>query len=184
MKVLIIPEDFRYDQYILKPIFNRLFKSIFNRNVKVRVCTDPLLMGVDQALSLGRLREIIDQYPMHDLFILCVDRDCMENRRNRLEQIEHEFGSRFLAVDAWEEIETWALAGLSLPNSWRWTDVRGECHVKEHYFEPFARMRGASDGPGGGRKALGDEASRNIHAIRQKCLEDFDNLAQRLNALI
>ena len=26
MKVMIIPEDFRKDQYILKPLFSRLFK--------------------------------------------------------------------------------------------------------------------------------------------------------------
>ena len=28
MNVLIIPEDFRNDQYILKPLFVRLFKKI------------------------------------------------------------------------------------------------------------------------------------------------------------
>ena len=28
---------------------------------------------------------------MDDLFILCVDRDCNENRRDRLDQLEKEF---------------------------------------------------------------------------------------------
>ena len=28
MKVLLIPEDFRNDQYILKPIFERLFSDL------------------------------------------------------------------------------------------------------------------------------------------------------------
>ena len=31
MNVLIIPEDFRNDQYILKPLFSRLFRSISRR---------------------------------------------------------------------------------------------------------------------------------------------------------
>lgn len=88
----------------------------------------------------------------------------------------------FLAENAWEEIETWALAGLDLPKGWRWPDVRGEVHVKERYFDVLAHERSVADGPGGGRKALGEEAARNILAIRGKCPEDFDALAQRLEA--
>ena len=41
MNVLIIPEDFRKDQYILKPLFLQLFKDIGKRNAKVKVCSDP-----------------------------------------------------------------------------------------------------------------------------------------------
>ena len=43
MNVLIIPEDFRKDQYILKPIFERLFRSIGKRRAHIEVCQDPLL---------------------------------------------------------------------------------------------------------------------------------------------
>ena len=32
MRILIIPEDFRKDQYMLKPIFDRLFRSIGKPN--------------------------------------------------------------------------------------------------------------------------------------------------------
>ena len=183
MKVLVIPEDFRNDQYILKPLFNRLFRTAVKRPTRVQICNDPLLGGVSEALKVERLVEIIDEYPMHDLFVLCVDRDCDLNRRERLNQLELRFGAKFLAVDAWEELETWILAGLNLPNDWTWSDVRAERDVKERYFEPFANLRGVSDGPGGGREALGKEASRRIDAIRQKCPEDFDALARRLESL-
>lgn len=107
-----------------------------------------------------------------------------ETRRARLDRVEAEFGNGriFYAVNAWEEIETWVLAGLDLPDGWRWNDVRAEVRVKERYFEPFARERGVANGPGGGRKALGEEAARSLSAIRQKCPEDFDELARRIEA--
>ena len=89
-------------------------------------------------------------------------------RRGLPDRIEGAFrnGYKFFAENAWEEIETWVLAGLDLPGSWRWADVRAEVHVKETYFEPLAEQRGVGDGPGGCRKVLGREAARNIPAIR------------------
>ena len=186
MRVLVIPEDFRNDQYLLKPLFERLFRAIGKTRTRVRVCQDPLLGGVDQALNSERVREIVEQHRgMTDIFILCVDRDGNRGRRTRLDQIEAELrnGCTFLAENAWEEVETWALAGLDIPPTWRWTDVRAEVHVKERYFDVLAQERDVADGLGGGRKALGDEAARNIPAIRRKCPEDFDALARRLEAL-
>ena len=180
MNVIVIPEDFRKDQYILKPLFTRLSRRIGTHSVRVRVCQDPLLGGIDEALKLERLREIVERYPMVDVFILCVDRDGKVHRRQRLDRIEEEFGSHFFAENAWEELETWVLAGLDLPSDWRWADVRAEVEVKERYFEPLVAQRGLSDSPGGGRKVLGAEASRRIDAIRQKCPDDFDALARRL----
>ena len=188
MNVLIIPEDFRNDQFLLLPLFKRLFVSIGLRNVRIRVCSDPLLGGVGEAMKISRVREVVEQHRgMTDIFILCVDRDGAANRRGRLDRIEAKFenGYTFLAENAWEEIETWALAGLRLPRNWNWADVRAEVHVKERYFEVLARERGVADGPGGGRKALGEEAANNVRRIRnirQKCPEDFDLLARRIEA--
>ena len=185
MRVLVIPEDFRKDQYILKPLFSRLFRSIGASRVRVEVCKDPLMGGVDEALKSERLIEVVEQHKgMIDIFILCVDKDGVAGRRQRLDQIEGEFGPTFLAENAWEEIETWTLAGLDLPGAWRWQDVRSEVQVKERYFELFAVQRGVSDSPGGGRKELGEEASHRINVIRQKCPEDFNTLALRLKAVV
>jgi hypothetical protein len=187
MNVLVIPEDFRKDQYLLKPLFTRLFQSFGRGKVAVRVCQDPLLGGIGEALKSERIAEIIERNrAMTDIFILCVDRDGLPRRRQRLNAIEAEFGNeqKFLAENAWEELETWVLAGLTLPKAWRWTDIRAETSVKERYFDILAKERGVSDGPGGGRKALGEEAARRIDAIRQKCPEDFDALAQRTQAAL
>ena len=187
MRVLVIPEDFRKDQYLLKPLFERLFRAMGKGRAQVRVCQDPLLGGVGEALKPERIREVVDQHDgMTDIFILCVDRDGDAGRRARLDRIEGEFDDRHMlfAENAWEEIETWALAGLDLPPEWRWAEVRAEVHVKERYFEPLAQQRGVAAGPGGGRKTLGEEAARGLPAIRQKCPEDFDALARRVEAAL
>ncbi len=187
MNILIIPEDFRKDQYILKPLFSRLFRSIGKPRVSVDVCRDPLLGGGGEALKRERIAEVVEKHEgMTDIFILCIDRDGDTNRRQRLNQIEGEFGDTrvFLAENAWEEIETWVLAGLDLPTDWNWRTVRSEVQVKEIYFEPLVAQRNLSDTPDGGRKSLGEEASHRIGAIRQKCREDFDALARRIEATI
>ena len=187
MKVLIIPEDFRKDQYILQPLFARLFRQAGKKTARVVVCQDPLLGGIGDALKSKRLAEIVARYNgMIDLFVLCVDRDGDENRRLRLDDIEEEFGEdrAFLAENAWEELETWALAGLKLPKRWRWREVRAEVSVKEKYFEPLARERGLAGHPGGGRKTLGKEAAGRIDKIRTKCPDDFGRLAERIENLI
>ncbi len=183
MNILVIPEDFRKDQYILKPLFERLLRSLDRSRAQIRVCQDPLLRGISEALKPDLLAEIVARYGgMTDLFILCVDRDGVTGRRERLDHLKAKFGRgpTFLAENAWEEVETWVLAGLKMLSGWTWTEVRAEIHVKERYFDVLAKERGVADGPGGGRKRLGEEAARRISAIRQKCVEDFDSLARRI----
>ena len=187
MNVLVIPEDSRKDKYILKPLFRSLFRAIGRPTARVRVCEDPVLGGIGEALKSSRMSEIVRQHGgMTSMFILCVDRDGELHRHDRLRVLEKEFGDGrvFLAENAWEELETWVLAGLELPDGWRWRDVRAEIHVKERYFDRVAKDRGVRRAPGAGRKPLGEEAAGRIAAIRQKCPEDFDALAKRLEAIV
>ena len=144
MRVLVVPEDSRKDKFILKPLFKELFRSIGKPKTRIKVCEDPVLGSVDEVLKSSRIKQIIAQYPMIGIFIICVDRDGKTGRRRR------------------------------------WTEVRAEVQVKERYFDPLAVQREVSDFPGGGRKSLGEESARRITAIRQKCPEDFDHLARRL----
>lgn len=188
MNVLVIPEDFRKDQYILKPILNRLFEAIGKPRARIQVCQDPLLGGIGEATKPERVSEIVERYEaMTNIFILCVDRDGREGRRQRLDQLEEQFGDGrvFIAENAWEELETWVLAGVELPTSWpSWAKVRAEVQVKEQYFDVLVGQRGLGDHPGGGRKPLAEEAARRLPAIRQKCPEDFDALARRIEAAV
>ncbi len=152
VNVLVIPEDFRKDQYVLKPIVEQMMQALGIR-AKVRICTDPLLGGVDEALKWDRLAEIIERYRgMIRIFLLVVDRDCNLARADRLRALEQQAANMlagtskaFLGENAWLEIEVWALAGmLDLPVEWRWKDVREERHPKERYYDGYARAVGCS----------------------------------------
>ena len=150
MNVLIIPEDFRNDQYILKPIFSQLVGTFNRPSIHIQICRSPLLGGVGEALKSDCIAEIVAKYRgMIDIFILCVDRDGVVGRRHRLDQLEAEFAGSgpLLAENAREELETWVLAGINLPSQWRWAAVRAEVDVKERYFEPLAAQRGSGRFP-------------------------------------
>lgn len=59
MRVLVIPEDFRKDQYMLLPIVKAMMGAIGKPRANVVVCKDPLLGGVDQATNWDRLKGIV-----------------------------------------------------------------------------------------------------------------------------
>lgn len=188
MNVLIIPEDFRTDQYILKPIVEKMLAVVGKPNAKVRVCLDPLLGGISEALKWERIQEVLTMYSgMVQLFLLIVDRDGIATRRASLDTLEAKAGT-VLPSDAvlfgelaWQEIEVWALAGVaSLPKPWKWNDVRQEPHPKERYFEPYAESMGLMDEPGSGRTTLGRNAAHNYARLRSRCREDIQNLEERI----
>ena len=188
MNVLIIPEDFRKDQYVVKPIIKKMLAEIGKPNAKVEMCLDPLLGGISEALKWSRIREVLDQYQgMVQIFLLLVDRDGAEGRRQRLDSLETQAAeylreSRVLfGENAWQEVEVWAIAGQDLPNDWNWKEIRAEVHPKEVYFEPLAMSRGLTHEPGEGRKTLGREAAANYSRLRSRCKEDLGNLEKRLS---
>jgi len=186
MKVLIIPEDFRKDQYILKPITEAMLRFLGKPRAQVRVLTDPLLGGIGEALKWERLTEILERYRMIDLFLLCVDRDGEQSRRQKLNHLEAKArdtlpaAKTLLAENAWQEIEVWALAGCDLPKDWSWQAIRAERDPKDHYFKLFAEQRGLSGEPGEGRKTLGLEAASRYDRVRQLCPEDVAALESRI----
>jgi len=180
MNVLIIPEDFRQDQFVLKPIIKAMLSALGKRRATVKVCRDPLLGGVTEAMKWERIAEIIDMYRTIDLFLLIVDRDGKEGRRRGLDALEEQATAKlpanhcFIAVNAWQEIEVWLLAGHDLPKEWQWQEIRAERDPKELYFVPLAKKRGLWHTTGRGRKTLGREAAKRYPRIRQLCDEVRD----------
>ncbi|MEA3308694.1 MAG: hypothetical protein U9Q70_04175 [Chloroflexota bacterium] len=184
-RILIIPEDFRKDQYMLKPIIQALLDHLGRPTARVVVCQDPLLGGVSVALKKEKLIDIFEAYAgMVDLFLLCVDRDCEETRTTKLQERERwakkEHDCKLIAANAWQAIEVWILAGHDLPPEWSWHTVRAECHPKEHYFEPLVKQRELFNTPAAGRKILAEEAARRYMRIRQLCPEDILPLEARV----
>lgn len=187
MNVLVIPEDFRKDQYILKPIIQAMLAACGRPHARVEVCKDPVLGGVEAALRWEYIREILDRYRgMVDLFVLCVDRDGVVRRKQRLDELEANGAAELLpdrvllAENAWQELEVWALAGHDMPAEWSWREIRQEIHPKERYYIPFAQMRDVLNEPAEGRRLLSVEAARRYDRIRQLCPEDVGSLEQRI----
>ena len=186
MRILVIPEDFRKDQYMLKPIIKAIVKELGKEKAKVRICQNPLLGGINEALKWDNIKRIIGQYPTIDLFLLCVDRDGQPGRRKALDKIES-FAAEclsaeqlLLAENAWQEIEVWVLAGHKLPKDWNWQEIRKERDPKETYFLPFAREKLGGYEPDDGRKILAEEAAKHYRRIRELCPEDVANLEERI----
>jgi len=189
VNVLVIPEDFRKDQYILKPIVEAMMEACDRPRAKVVVCKDPVLGGVTQAMRWEYIQEILDRYRgMVDLFLLCVDRDGVAARRNRLTGLEGQASlalapeKLLLAENAWQELEVWVLAGHDLPQEWAWREIREELNPKERYYVAFAKMRRVIDQPAEGRRSLALEAARRYGRIKQLCPEDIGELENRIRA--
>lgn len=187
MNVLLITEDFRNDQYIVQPIVEAMF-SFRGIRAKIRVLTDPLMGGVEQALDSSNIRDVVEQYQgMVDLFLLFVDRDCDPNRVARVQSLEQfaatilQAPRRFVGTVAIEELEVWCLAAVDpLPIGWTWNEILAECHPKEGYFEPYARIRKLEFEIGGGRRTLGREAAGRYRRVRQLCAADVQALEARV----
>jgi hypothetical protein len=182
LNVLIVAEDYRKDEYILKPIVNSMLKEVGKPRANVRVCRDPMISGVDDALNPETIEDVILTNPQYDLFLLLVDRDAEPNRDERLETAETNAdeakGQRqvFFAGQAYQEVEVWLLAGQDdLPNEWNWADVRAERQAKEQYYDPYVAKKTLTNSPGGGRKPLGQVAGSNYtNRVRQLCDEVQD----------
>ena len=190
MNILVIPEDFRKDQYILKSLVQAMMSAVGKPKAKVRVCQDPLLGGISQALDRENIEEILDRYRgMVQFFLLLVDRDGETGRRTALDNIEEKARAHLgtttsvalLAEHAWQEVEIWALAACDdLPSAWGWSAMRGERDVKEAYFIPYVTDAGLLDQPGEGRLPLGKRIPCKYDRVKIKCPEDVAALEARL----
>ncbi|HEY0478285.1 MAG TPA: hypothetical protein VGD37_12260 [Kofleriaceae bacterium] len=173
MKVLVIPEDPMLDQYILKPVVERLFADL-GLSPRVDVLWNPRLRGVDQALDPSRVRHVVGTYSMFDLFLLTVDRDADEHRAKRARTLETEHPGRLFACLAIEEVEVWMLAlhrdRLSSP----WTEIRGERDAKERFAHPFLAAHAPKLDAGQGRK----RAMRDLGARWKGLLEVCPEIAE------
>lgn len=191
MRVMVIPEDSRRDKDVLKPLIEALLAELGRPRAKVRVCEKPVLGGVSQALRWERIEEILRLWGgQTDLFLLLVDRDGAENagRRETLTSLEQrsramlKAGQALLAEHAIEEVEVWVLAGLDLPATWSFREIRAEPHPKEAYFARYLTDHRKLDNDAAGRAIVAEEAARSIRRILDRCPEDFQRLADRIRA--
>lgn len=180
MKVMVIPEDPELDRYILKPIVEQLFAD-HHKRPRVEVLSKPRLRGVAQALDPTKLADIVDTYPMFDLFLVMVDRDGEETRRRVAEAREAEHHGRLLACLAIEEIEVWMLALHRTRIAAPWQEIRSERDPKERFARPFLAANAPKLAPGSGRKWAMEDLGSKWRGLLAVCPE-LDELKQRIGA--
>jgi hypothetical protein len=170
VKVLVIPEDPRLDQYILKPIIERIFADL-QKSPRVTVLSNPRLRGVAEALDAAILADIVATYPMNDLFLVLVDRDGVEARQDLARVRETEHSGRLLVCLAIEEIEVWMLAIHSENLDVPWREVREEVHPKERFAHPFLAERAPKLDPGRGRAWAMRAIAGQWRGVLERCPE-------------
>lgn len=171
--MLIILEDPTYDRYIVQPVVKRLLADINKPNVRVDVLMDPRMRGVSSVFARPNWEKILRKYPMIDVFVVIVDRDCVQGRDEKLASLRswlHQRAARSVGVLAIEEVEVWLLAGHvdRLPASWK--KVRSDCNPKEAFYEPFVESQQVR-GVAGGRRDLMQQTLRNLRGLMKRCPE-------------
>ncbi|HLL04655.1 MAG TPA: hypothetical protein VK539_28985 [Myxococcaceae bacterium] len=179
MKVLVIPEDPTLDQYILKPIVERLFTD-WGKSPRIQILSKPRLRGVSQALDASILADIVATYPMVDLFLVMVDRDGDLRRPERVKMLESAF-PQLLSCLAIEEVEVWMLALHRETLAASWHDIRAEHHPKERFAQPFLVEHAPKLDPGQGRAWAMRELGGKWKGILAVCPE-LEEFSQRLGA--
>lgn len=185
LRVLVITEHAGGDQSIATQIVRAMLAELGRKRAIVEACRRPYAGGVQRAMQPEFIADVVRSNPMSDIFLLLVDRDGVASRRETLDQLETNIqagvapGKLFLAENAWQEIEVWALAGWELPADWNWREIREHRDPKEAYYYPFARVQGVFDSFCQGRVELAKVAAAHYSRVRQRCPEDILNLETR-----
>lgn len=180
MKVMVIPEDPTLDQYILKPIVERMFFDL-GRKARVQVLSNPRLRGVAQALDATTVARVVAMHPMIDLFCIMVDRDAEPGRHIEAGLREAEHPDRLMVCLAVEEVEVWMLAVHRERLAAPWQDIRSERDPKERFAEPFLAAHAPPQSLGAGRVWAMRDLGSKWRGVLTVCPE-LDALKQRLGA--
>lgn len=182
-RILVVTEDFRRDQFIAKPLVERMAAECRPRAL-VEVCRRPKLGGVQRMFDETYLRrEVLPLYPMFDVVVLLLDRDGLAGRERSLaDQAERLTtpGQQVLGAAAIEELEVFILAGHPHARAWDWPAMRRDADVKNTYFRRLAEETGSLPLPFEGRAVLMAEAMKNWSRIKTLCPEDVGELLAQL----
>ena len=185
-RVLVVTEDFRRDQFIARPLVERIANE-FRSQVLVEVCRRPKLGGIAKLFSEAFLREeILALYPMFDVIVLLADRDGAVGRERSIGEVAKRLVTpkqKVIGTAMIEELEIIVLAGHPTANAWDWRTMRGDPDIKNTYFRRLVEQTGTAAQPFEGRAALMKEAMRNWTRIKTLCVEDVGALLRQFKAM-
>lgn len=186
-RVLVVPEDATYDQYILKPLVEALLDRAGRPANRVTILGRTGPQGFESAVDYCR-HQLVDS-PHSDLVLFMPDRDHMDGQEGRpdrtaqLQALETDVrrqGFPFVVCAAIEEVEVWLMAGhpeklqeldLNFPQ------VRTELKPSQGSFRRFITRFGDRS-PGQGRKNLAIAAARDLDRVLRSCPELQDLLTK------
>jgi hypothetical protein len=179
-RVLVICEDPTHDQFILRPLLERLLTRCDRGHSRIHILTDPWLRGKDDLRK--RIGEIVERYASFDLLLCIIDSDG-KDCSGMLDEMMQRFGPKLLCCAAVQEVEAWLLAGHPNKLTRPWSEVREDPSVKETEFTAFLEAHGDAKRPGAGREELMVEGLRNFDGILRRCPE-LEELRVRIAALL
>lgn len=182
-------EDHTHDQYIVRPVLQRLLSTAGKPHATVTVVMDPRLKGIDDLKR--RACEVLKRYgAVADIVVFVVDADGLDgtggmgNRQELLQRLVQKcekYSERAFVVAAIQEVEVWALWGSRAQLGVEWKDVRAERHPKERFFEPLVTSADQRT-PGRGRVRLIEKSLTNWGSLAGGCPElgEFASAVQSL----
>ena len=188
MDVMIVPEDPRLDQYLLKPIVECLFQDL-DVSANIRVLQEPRMRGVSQALDPDIIQnDVVDLYPMVDLFLVIVDRDCdRESNEARAQTLQERSDVDLLVCLAQEEVEAWMLylhrEELHEHLGVGFSDVRDSCDPKDEFADPLLQSMEWTTKVGRGRKRAMRELGESWQGLVQVC-DELSAFRRRIESVI
>ena len=180
LRVLLIPEDGRYNGFIVKPLIERMLAECGRPNAKVRVLSDPRLSGYVPARQCVRTR--FREQNMDDLWLFLPDAD----RAGGLEELEREASQlriSLICCAANPEVEAWLLAGHREKLLLTWSEVVAHPRLKEDVFVPFLEKHGNARRADFGRNPLMRETLAEYRGLLILCPE-LQDLERRICGLL
>ncbi len=182
--VLVIPEDPKWNGYILKPLAKKLMENAGKPKARIDVLPKPRLRGYAHALRAIR-EELPDIYRnLYKLWLFFPDDDNRGGRADAMRRLEADLRSRnisLLCCPARPEIEIYACVAFRDDLTCRWDEARKHPRMKEEVFEPLREKLKCYRQAGGGREMMVKSSFQNLQRLFQLCPE-IQDLRDRIAA--
>jgi hypothetical protein len=190
VKIAVACEDPTNDQFIIRPVLERLCAHLGRPRAKIFTITNPHTRGFndlrDQACG------IMSRYgALAAAVVFVIDVDCDDGRTGRINKplrfrntVSHcSYAEKALIVAAVQELEVWALWGVRGDLGAVWDIVRDNCDPKETFFEPQLTREDKRSADGGRGRLVGASLQAGWPSLAGGCPE-LAQLADELAPLI
>ena len=152
--VLVIAEDPRNDEYLLRPIAEAVLAEAGRPRARIQVLMDPRLRGYDAALRTIR-GDLNVRYGYKDLWLFFPDADrASPEAMATLERSLRDKGVTLFCCPAEPEVEIYACAAYLPATPGAFREWKSHPRLKEDVFNPLLRKHGDPKSPGGGRRSM------------------------------